>query len=360
MPPMASRAGLAAAVVLAACHVTTRTEVTRTGGAKVVERPETARAQPATIEVTPDGKLRFVEPLVCDADVFADVTPEIQVARRPNYASVVVGIVAFGIGAVATVVAATGDDAASSPVFYGGIGLLAAGGPLAIAPLVGNRTTTEPGELRRELQGKREAPCGVRPVEARAATLAVRDLRVFGAIQPDGVFAVSPFQWIDAFAVGEIPAWDIRARFVGTGEIVERVLDASRFNTAAPGFLASAGVDGSIEPLRKVPNVSIGTVRVTRTSAPALRIAMPVVNAGPGVAWQLRARVSAPHAEVDGRILYLGRIAPNESRTGELIIPLSADADTAIRGAKLPITLVLVDGHRTVALTARFDGAVNP
>jgi hypothetical protein len=73
----------------------------------------------------------------------------------------------------------------------------------------------------------------------------------------------------------------------------------------------------------------------------ALHVALPIANTGPGDAWQVRGVIASDVPEIDGRIAYLGHVAPGETRELELLIPLSADAASDLAGADLQLEILI-------------------
>ncbi len=352
---------LVAAALLLGCHTHSRVTTTTPREARPVVDQAHARAMPAGVAVTAAGRLRFATPLVCAADLMVDVETADEITTRPNLATFVVGIVLTVAGGVGLVTGlADGKDAAAGA---GAVGL-AVGLPLAIGPWLGNGTTDVNGATTTMRKGATEVPCGDRPVTARTARVEVAGLRAFGEVDADGVFEVSPFTFVDVFAIGELPALDVKADLIGEGGTtqVSAVIDAGALSDARDAFLAEAGVDARVEPLRKVPRLDVGRIKVSRLTveaAPRLRIVVPVSNDGPGDAWQVRAIVSSSHPEVDGRILYIGHVAPGAAIDAELLVPLSAAADGDLTGDEIELMVQLRDAHDTApGAPFRFKGRV--
>ena len=83
----------ACCIALAACHVTTRTEITRPIETKRIEHREGAIARKPTLVLTEAGQLRFVEPLECptedivveqSANEIKDPPPNVTTIRRAS------------------------------------------------------------------------------------------------------------------------------------------------------------------------------------------------------------------------------------------------------------------------------------
>jgi hypothetical protein len=259
-----------------------------------------------------------------------------------------------------------GDDPGSSPLVYAGAGALGAGLTFAIGPWIGNRVDRQPGPESAPIRrpGPSE-PCGERPLAARTATLTVRGLEVRGRIDSDGVFAVSPYQLVDAFEQTAVPTLDVHAAVDAEGgaRTIDTIIDGGMLARRAPAFLANASFDARIEPMRIVPNLAPGVLRVSLTTTangPAIRVVLPVKNDGPGPTWALRGRVVAPAAPaIDGRVLYAGHIA--KGSTGEVagMIPIGDAAAAALRNTELDLSLELRDAHGTAPTTPiRYRGPI--
>jgi hypothetical protein len=312
------------ALVAAGCHVRSQVTTTRPGPDSPVALPGgTPRALPATVELTPDGHLRFVQPLLCPADIYVTVEKTETIHRDPNLATVVVGIVVAVAGAVIAVNGLGKSNPGEEAL--GGAGVVL-GAPFAIAPWIGNgdRDRTLPDERVRK--GSGEVDCGTRPVAAKRAKVTSGRFVAYGAVDSDGVFEVSPFTWVDAFDPASQPALDLTIELDGE-QTISAVLEASAFAGKRDPFFTGLGIDASVETLQKVPGLEPGTLRVTSRTIdgrPYLRLVLPLANRGPGDAWQVRGVISSDDPEVDGRVMYIGHLAKGESVTGELLIPLSS------------------------------------
>jgi hypothetical protein len=347
----------------AGCHVTTRTELTRTVASRAEPDQAQARAQPPTI-VLADGGFRFIEPLVCPSVVIAEVEPEIQRKREPNVATFVVGVLAVAGGAIAAVSGLSSDDPGSNPLTYGGATLAGVGLPFAIGPWFGNQVDHEPGTPRTERRSGGEIACGSRGFGGGAAMLTIGERQIYADIGDDGAFKSSPFTWIDAFDPTGGAAFAVRAELAGrtSWRVIEKVFDAGALAPWRDGFLAATRLDVGVEPLRALPRVTTGTPRVAHVllgRQPALHVVLPVQNTGPGDAWQVRATIVAASPELDGRILYIGRVAANGAGFGEVWIPLSPDADEEFQRGTIELGFRLVDAHATMpAAPIRFRGEI--
>jgi len=357
---------LAIALAVAGCHVVVREDLIRPGTHQHVRHADVPTARPPTIVLTDAGRLRFVEPLECRTEDVVTQLAGTQIETRPNLATFVVGIVATSIGAIATIRGLSDSDPAGSPFTYAGLALVAGGLPLAVGPWLGGGTELVPGADRPALHTPGPAePCGERALVARSATLRVGGLEIRGAVDREGVFAVSPYQLIDAFDTGSVTAWDITAEIDTDAGIrsVTAQLDGGSLATHAKAFLSTAEFSTKIEPIRVVPGIVAGNLRVTLGSSavgPTVEIAMPIKNDGPGPAWALRGHVAAPGLpSIDGRVLYVGALARGEAREAVIEIPVSTDAVAVLRAARIDLSVELRDAHGTAPATpVRFRGMI--
>ena len=343
-----------------------RRELTRPGSTTRTRHAEGAIARRPTLVLTDKGRLRFVEPLECPTEeTIAQVTGT-ELVTEPNLATFVVGVIATAAGAIMMVRGISESEPGGSPFSYAGGGLLVAGLPFAIGPWLGTHTELRPGAaippIRRP--GPHE-PCGERPLVARAARLVVRGVEVQGRIDGDGVFAVSPYQLVDAFETVAVPAWEVTATLdTDTGpRTITTTLSGGALANHAQAFLADAGFDTRIEPMRLVPGLVAGSLRVSLTSTadgPAVRVVLPLDNAGPGPAWAVRGHLIAPGTPaIDGRVLYAGSLAKGAASVPELVIPVTEAAALALRTASIDLTVELRDAHGTAPTTpVRFRGTI--
>lgn len=343
------------------CHVTSRVESTRVADTRLVPRDEPPRALPLTLRVADDGRFHAGEPLLCRDDVVDELETTEVVRVRPNLAAVVVGITALSLGGVATFLGLTADDPGGSPLTYAGPAAVAASLPFVIGPWRGNRTERRDAGTRSARRGTRDRPCGERPVVARTAVLTAGTLRAIATVDDSGTLSLSPFAVVDAFDPTLRPL-DVRADLVTDAGVrsVQTIVEPGDFARGRAGFLRAAGVDATVEPLRKTPRLEAGAIRVSRTggAAPALRVSLALGNAGPGDAFAVRARIAARHPEVDGRLLYFGRIPARASVTRELVLPLSEAAARELTGT-LELSFELADGHDTAPdAPVRFRGSI--
>jgi hypothetical protein len=352
-------------VLLTACHITVRSEVTRPASEQIIPHPEGAIARRPTLVLSETGALRFVEPLECPTERVIASTTAVEIQTRPNLATFIVGVIATAVGGVMTVSGVAAKDSPGNPVTYAGAGLLVVGLPLAIGPWMGLSSRLEQGTTTAPQRGPgASVPCGSRGFVAKTATLTIRGVEVHGLVADDGTFSVSPYQLIDAYAPTAVNAWEISAIVDAPGgaRTIEAVIDGGALAARAPEFLAHADFDAKVQPLRMVPAIVAGTLRASLTSTasgPALRIVLPLKNDGPGDTWGLRGQVSSPTKSVDGRLLYIGHLAKGEAVSRELLVPLTTAAADAIRGAELDLSIELRDAHGTAPeIPVRFRGNV--
>jgi len=356
--------GIALLLVATACHVKVHTETTRPGKVVRTQRPEGAIAHRPTLVLTDAGMLRFVEPLECPTEEVVETISGTEISTRPNLATFVVGVITASVGGVLAVRGLTSSDR-SNPATFAGIGALGVGLPFAIGPWIGTRTELTPGPPAAAVRrpGPSE-PCGARALPARSATLTVHGVEVHGAIDRDGVFSVSPYQLVDAYATKQVPAWDVSAVVDAEAgpQTITTVLEGGDLARRAPAFLAAATFEAKVEPMRLVPGVVAGTLRVSLTSTtagPAVRVVLPIKNDGPGDAWAVRGQITSSTKAVDGRVIYVGHLAKGATLSRELLIPLTAPAADAIKGASIEVSIELRDAHGTAPQTpVRFRGSV--
>ena len=341
---MRPRLALALALASAGCHVTVLTELTHTRATRAEPHRDRARARPPAITLA-DGALRFVGPLVCPSDDLVEVEPEPgrtrgqpgDVRRRRDR---------HGGRRDRRDLGAEQQRSGGDPLTYGGLGAAAIGLPFAIGPWIGNGVDSSPGVPRTERRPGAEIACGSRPVGGGFARLTIGDRAIYGAVDADGVFATSPFTWIDAFDAAGGPAFAVHAEL--GGRVIDKVFDAGALAPWRETFLASTRLDVSVQPLRAVPRITAGAIRIGHVlvgSQATLHVVVPLANAGPGDAWQVRATIAAASPELDGRILYIGHIAPKATAIGELWVALSPEADDAIRRGTIELAFHLADAR---------------
>jgi hypothetical protein len=340
-------------VALAGCHVVERNEILRPGATQRVRLAD-AKPRGATIALTETGRFRFVEPLECKTEEIVAQVAGTEVVTKPNLATFVVGIIATAVGGIATVRGLSDSDPAGSPFTYAGIGLVGAGLPFAIGPWVGNRVELVPGAERPALRrpGPSE-PCGERAIAGKTAMLRVRGVEIAGRIDAEGMFSVSPYALVDAYGT-TAPNWEIEATIDDKQKITATIAGPA-FVQHAKGFLAKAPFEARIEPMRLVPGVVPGAMRLSLTTTvdgPAIRVVVPLKNDGPGPAWAMRGQLVAPSIPaIDGRILYAGHLPKGDVREHEMMIPISNTAATALRNEQVDVSLELRDAHGTAPTT---------
>ena len=351
-------------VALAGCHSTIRWQDTRQGEVRRERRAEPPRALAPTVMVTEAGRLRFVEPLVCGYDTVTELAGFDVERTKPNAATLIVGVLATAAGVVMGVRGLSSDDPGGAPLTYVGAASVAIGVPLVIGPLVGNATERNPTGVQELRRRGVEERCGARAVAASRATVMWSGLRAEGAVDADGGFAVSPFDFVDAFEVGRLPALVLAIdleRADGTLRL-EAVVDAGELARGRDGFFASRGLDSEVVPiarLRKVPQLELGLLAISLTRGPALRVTLPIDNVGPGDAYGVRLQLSSSSPEVDGRMLYLGRVAAHAHAVFDAVIPLSAEAERAVSSGGGTFSALLRDAHDVSPTTpVRFRGTV--
>jgi hypothetical protein len=343
-------------VALFGCHVVTQADTTRPEAPQHIRHPEGAIARRPTIVLGDDGRLRFVEPLECPTEDVVAETTTTEIATRPNLATFVVGVVLAGVGGIVT---AQGALDKSTPPLVGGLAGVAIGLPLAIGPWLGTHVELREGPPTSPLRrpGPSE-PCGDRPLAARSATLTVHGIEVHGAIGADGGFAVSPYQLVDAYQTPSMAPLDITAIVDAGGgaRTIAAMIAGGALASHAQTFLGHADFDASIEPLRMVPGLSGGAPQVT-LAPDAVRIAVPIKNEGPGDAYAVRGHITASHPALDGRVIYIGKLARGAAIARELAIPITAQAADALKNTVVDVSIELHDAHGTAPATPlRFHG----
>ncbi|HEX4419239.1 MAG TPA: hypothetical protein VH165_15110 [Kofleriaceae bacterium] len=365
-------AGLGVAAGLGAgCHVMAEDRLTRPGQLERIAHPEAAVAQRPALILDDAGQLRFIEPLACPTEELLHAHTTIERATRPNLATFTVGAIATALGGVMLTSGLFAQRPGASPYTYAGILGVGAGLPLAIGPWIGDRTElAEPPAGTGDTVVRRpgpDQPCGARPLAAHTATLTTGGLEIHGALDADGGFEISPYQWIDAYEAASQAggAAEITATLAGDAgpRTLTTVLDARALAAHAAGFLAHAAFDARIEPMTLVPGIVAGALRaslIATARGPAVRVVLPLSNAGPGDASGLRGQIAAPGTPaIDGRMIYVGKLARGASVSPELVIPLAPPAAAALRNATIDLSVELRDAHGTAPATpVRFHGAL--
>lgn len=341
-----------AAVALAAvtaCHTTSTYQTTTTADESVLAgNPGEPRALPVEMSVTEAGMFRFREPLVCRDDLMIEQYTWDVSKTEPNIATTIIGIIVTAAGAIAAVSGASDDQDALT---YAGLAGVAVGLPLAVGPFFGNSSERTLASEKLVKKNSEVVPCGDRPVRAWSATLTHAKLKIPGKVDDDGVFSVSPFAFVDAFAVGTLPGLDVTATLIdedGDQKRIETVMSAEQLAVGRDGFFAANDIDGRVERLLKVPSVTARDLRVTRIAIdgklPAVRIDVTVDNGGPGDAWGVRGRISSSHPGIDGRFVYVGHLAARGSTTASVELQLPPHGDDI---SDAQISVIMYDAHDT-------------
>ncbi|CAN5881456.1 hypothetical protein BH11MYX2_BH11MYX2_04260 [soil metagenome] len=350
-------------LLAAGCHVALQSElVTPLRTDRTVLQAQAQVGKPKLV-LTDAGTLRFVEPLECATQEVVTSQSVLEIQHEPNMATFVIGVIATSVGGIMTIRGATGDN--GTPFLVGGVAGLAIGLPLVIGPWIGNHTERRPqGERPPETRVGPQVACGERGMLAKSATLEMAGVEIYGAVGADGTFGVSPYAIVDAYDPRNTATWDVKATVVtDTGPVtMTTLIEGATLATKAPAFLAHASFDAAVGPMRKVPNITAGLLRAsvtTTVSGPALRIVLPLTNAGPGESYGLRAVVQSSVKAIDGRIMYVGKLDKNQTLNGELLVPLSRAAADGVRDTTIDMSVELRDAHGTAPATAvRFHGAV--
>lgn len=352
---------LALTVAGTGCHTYARYDDTVAGDTRERKREGAARVLEPTIEVTRGGMLRFAEPMVCTYDVVVEQSNYRVTRTQPNMATFIVGLITMSAGAVALISGLSDSEPGSAPATYLGVGGLAVGLPFAVGPFLGNgreRVHTGDGET---VQGTKDLACGSRPVAATTALVRSGKRQLFGGVK-DGVFAVSPFTFVDAFALHKLSGLELSAELfddAGDRRTMNVTLDAAALARGRDGFFAGLGIDGTVEPLQKVPRVIATDLVVTRVLAdgqPAIEVSVRVENRGPGTAHGVRGSLSSSNPQLDGRMLYVGRLAAGATANPRALVLMRADA-AALGDARIAVTLY--DAHATTSdVPLEFRGAV--
>jgi hypothetical protein len=336
-------------IALAACHVTSTSEVTRYGAIERQRHAEGAIARKPALVLGDAGALRFVEPLECPTEELVAAHTTTEIATRPNLATFVVGVVATAAGGVLAVRGAFGD---AGPATYAGIAGVAVGLPLAIGPFTGNHKELREGAAVTPVRrpGPSE-PCGERPLAVTSATLQIAGREVYGTVDGDGVFSVSAFDLVDAFqpVIASAPY----TAFIDGREgprTIAGVLEGRALVERAPAFIANGRFDGKIEPLHAVPDI-VARPPAAKLGDDFVRIVLGLENRGPGEAFGVRAAITASHPTLDGRILYIGRLGRGAQISTQIMIPISRGAADALRGTVVDIAVELRDAHGTAPTT---------
>ena len=360
MVPSARMRRALVAVLLAGCHVISQVDTTRPGRTETVHHLDQGKVTRQAVLVGEAGTLLFVDHLECPTERRSVTMTTTEITAAPNLATFVVGVIATSVGAIALAKGAFDKDGVFLAV--GGAGL-AVGLPMAVGPWLSNTH-----ELREQpapngvviAEGTPE-PCGTRPLVSRSAVIAVHGLQLAGAIDARGAFAVSPFTVVDAYQVTQLPAWDAVITIDGRPGFTQ-VIAGNELAVHAFEFLQKLDVDTAIQPMRLVPGLVAGPLRVSLTSdasGPLLRIVLSLTNDGPGDASAVRGQIASQSPLVDSRMIYVGAIKKGATVTRELLIPLDAPTAAILRDDPLDLSIELRDGHGTApANPVKFRGIV--
>lgn len=367
-PVLRSRHRLVSSLCVAAltvgalgCHATLRYQDTRTGESRTTPGTE-PRPRAPTVRLDDQGRLRFLEPLVCSSTVETDVATFDVERTRPNPAAVVVGVIAIGAGVVAAARGLRSDAPASSAFTYVGLAGIGVGLPLAIGPFFGTSTARNPIGTQVVRRPGPEVECGERGLAAGRAVVLWNGLHVEGGVDRDGYFAVAGFDFVDAFEP-KLPPLDLAVDLDSAdGKLrLDKIVDAHDLAAARAGFFAARGVDGAVPPvqtLEKLPQLEPGRLGVVLAPG-RLRVSLPIDNVGPGPSYGLRAVLASSSAELDGRVLYLGHLPARGRGEFTAEIPLSPEAEREVVGATFTIAALVRDGHGLAPSTpVRFRGVV--
>lgn len=335
--------GFVLVLALGGCHTSRTIDETIPADAIARRTDKPPRALSPTATITSDGHLKFVRGKACEMQVYKRVRTYRKTEIGPNLSTVIVGLV---LGSVGAVVSATGFSTGNSIPAFGGAGAVALAAPMVALPFLGNETTTKEIDLDEFRASVREERCGNAPLEAERAVLTFQNVRVAGLIDPEGVFTIPLFQFIDAYAYERVRG-SASAVIDDSADPIEWVLDAEKLAPTVDGFLRAQRIDASIQDLEKVPNLSGEKFSVALSRGTPYRVALVSVtirNDGPGTAWGVRARVDSALPELRSRYMYIGRLGPGQTAEPILAIPL-ADPTLDLQMANL--SLMILDAHKT-------------
>ncbi len=329
------------------CHVTHRATDSVEVGRSHRPKQYTARALSDAIRVTDTGRLRFVTAQVCEAEVVIESQEFVTTTKSANLATVVVGVIAASLGGAAIFAGLSADDGGGA-LAAGLIGL-GAGAPLTIGPFLGRTTTRKPGGKGSYVKGEvPDEPCADAPISAESATVWIGPRRVFGSVDPDGVFSVPLYEIVDLYAVPVQHSLAMSAVLptVAGPRRVQTTLDGETLARGRDGYVAGAGFDGAIEPLQKVPGLRHSQLSATISQADGIAtvvVSFLVENTGPGVGYAVRGVIQADNPHLDGRVIYVGKLPKRESARPAVSIRIPMDAVEP----DARIALYLKDGHDT-------------
>ncbi len=301
--------------------------------------------------------------MVCANQEVVDHSTYTTVDKRPNVATLVLGLIGLSVGGVALAIGLSDRAPASAPATWLGTVGVVGGAPLFVGPLLGNGSHREPGRDTELVHGVRQVACGNRPLGQRHVMVRAGSLQLVGSLDERGRLDVSPFTFVDAFALHRFPGLPIDAQLIdadGNSQSVQATLSASELAAGRDGYLASIGVNGRVEKLDKVPSVTlrrIGVTRVREGDEQALEITVELDNGGPGDAWGVRAVTSSPDAQLDGRVLYVGHLPAHQQASASLKVHVGVGAVRDVDDGGLSV--VALDAHDTTAnVPVRFRGPV--
>ena len=76
-----------------------------------------------------------------------------------------------------------------------------------------------------------------------------------------------------------------------------------------------------------------------------VRLALPIVNDGPGDAYGVRLSVTTANPELDGRYIYIGHVPPKTTMEIDTVIPISEDVERALSSSELELSVIVRDAH---------------
>jgi len=337
----------------AGCHVTSRVDATLAGKTRHKLHKDQRMVLAPRLEITNAGRFRLVEPIMCKRDILVEQVTHRTTVKKPNLATVIVGILATAAGGVA-LLSALGDS--SGVLIGGGLVGVGVGVPLVVGPFLGNTTTKKFVGVEMTKRGRDYQRCAARGVKVDRATLAYGSVRAHGSVAKDGTFSVRAFDLFDAFALHQLPAVEIDV--TARGLKFRTMLSASTIASGRAGFFKSLNVDPRKQRLSSVPRPRADNLVVTklqRQGRTSIEIRTTITNKGIGDAWGVRGAISSNNPEIDGRMVYVGHLPARASRTAAIKIELSTDKnlDSAL------ISLLLLDHHGTTRkVPVKFRGPI--
>ncbi len=193
----------ALSLALAACHVTRHNDVTLSGATKYQLHKGQRMVLAPRLEITRAGRFRLVEPIMCRRDILVEQVTHRDAIKKPNYATVVVGLLSGAAGVVA-LISALGDS--SGVLVGGGLVGVGIGLPLTIGPFTGNTRKRRFVGVELSKRGRDFKRCAARALKVTRATLRHDKQRVHAVVDTNGELDVRVFDVFDAFAVHRLPA----------------------------------------------------------------------------------------------------------------------------------------------------------